>query len=129
MSLHSIANRTKKLSPLRVGIGRQVGSGKTTLLEMLCKAIRDKYDLVAITNDIDTKEDQRLLTVSGALSDLTIYVIDVAAAGKKISRKGGSGITKSDLLVNNKTDLAPYVGASLDLMQADTFRMRTMARV
>ena len=90
---------------------------------------KDKYDLVAITNDIDTKEEQRLLTVSGALSDLTIYVIDVAAAGKKISRKGGSGITKSDLLVNNKTDLAPCVGASLDLMQADTFRMRTMARV
>ena len=83
MSLHSFANRTKKLSPLRVGIGRQVGSCKTTLLEMLCKAIRDKYDLVAITNDIDTKEDQRLLMVSGALSDLTIYVIDVAAAGKK----------------------------------------------
>ena len=106
ISLHRIANRTKKLSPLRVGIGRQVGSGKTTLLEMLCKAIRDKYDLVAITNDIDTKEDQRLLMVSGALSDLTIYVIDVAAAGEKISRKGGPGITKSDLLVNNKPDLA-----------------------
>ena len=66
-ALHHIANRTKKLPPLRVGIGGPVGSGKTTLLEMLCKAMREQYDLVAITNDIYTKEDQRLLTVSGAL--------------------------------------------------------------
>ena len=181
-ALHHIPNRTKKLPPLRVGIGGPVGSGKTTLLEMLCKAMRDKYDLVAITNDIYTKEDQRLLTVSGALpaerimgvetggcphtairedasinleaidrmlaefpdadivfvesggdnlaatfspelSDLTIYVIDVAA-GEKIPRKGGPGITKSDLFVINKTDLAPQVGASLDVMKADTERMR-----
>lgn len=180
--LHHIANRTKKLPPLRVGIGGPVGSGKTTLLEMLCKAMRDQYDLVAITNDIYTKEDQRLLTVSGALpaerimgvetggcphtairedasinleaidrmlvqfpnvdvvfvesggdnlaatfspelSDLTIYVIDVAA-GEKIPRKGGPGITKSDLFVINKTDLAPYVGADLGVMEADTRRMR-----
>jgi urease accessory protein len=186
MNLHHIPNRTKTLPPLRVGIGGPVGSGKTTLLEMLCKAMRDKYDLVAITNDIYTKEDQRLLTVSGALpaerimgvetggcphtairedasinleaidrmlvdfpnadivfiesggdnlaatfspelSDLTIYVIDVAA-GEKIPRKGGPGITKSDLLVINKTDLAPYVGASLDVMEADTRRMRTTAQ-
>src|SRR5258708_18068798 len=61
------ARRSKKLPPLRVGIGGPVGSGKTTLLEKLCKAMRDDYDLVAITNDIYTKEDQRLLTVSGAL--------------------------------------------------------------
>ena len=181
-ALHHIPNRTKNLPPLRVGIGGPVGSGKTTLLEMLCKAMRDKYDLVAITNDIYTKEDQRLLTVSGALpaerimgvetggcphtairedasinleaidrmlaefpdadivfvesggdnlaatfspelSDLTIYVIDVAA-GEKIPRKGGPGITKSDLFVINKTDLAPHVGASLDVMKADTERMR-----
>ena len=67
-ALHHIPNRTKKLPPLRVGIGGPVGSGKTTLLEMLCKAMRTQYDLVAITNDIYTKEDQRLLTVSGALS-------------------------------------------------------------
>ena len=66
--LHHIANRTKTLPPLRVGIGGPVGSGKTTLLEMLCKTMRDDYDLIAITNDIYTKEDQRLLTVSGALS-------------------------------------------------------------
>src|ERR1700744_6757587 len=63
----SAARRTKKLPPLRVGVGGPVGSGKTTLLEMLCKAMRDRYDLVAITNDIYTKEDQRLLTVAGAL--------------------------------------------------------------
>lgn len=181
--LHNIANRTKKLPPLRVGIGGPVGSGKTTLLEMLCKAMRNTYDLVAITNDIYTKEDQRLLTISGALpaerimgvetggcphtairedasinleaidrmlvdfpdadvvfiesggdnlaatfspelSDLTIYVIDVAA-GEKIPRKGGPGITKSDLFVINKTDLAPHVGANLDVMREDTTRMRT----
>ena len=183
MTLHHIAHRTKKLPPLRVGIGGPVGSGKTTLLEMLCKAMREQYDLVAITNDIYTKEDQRLLTVSGALpadrimgvetggcphtairedcsinletidrmlvefpdadvvfvenggdnlaatfspelSDLTIYVIDVAA-GEKIPRKGGPGITKSDLFVINKTDLAPHVGADLAVMESDTRRMRT----
>ena len=181
MTLHHIKNRSKTLPPLRVGIGGPVGSGKTTLLEMLCKAMRDKYDLVAITNDIYTKEDQRLLTVSGALpaerimgvetggcphtairedasidrmlvdfpdadivfiesggdnlaatfspelSDLTIYVIDVAA-GEKIPRKGGPGITKSDLFVINKTDLAPYVGANLEVMRSDTTRMRTTAK-
>ncbi len=185
-ALHHIPHRTKKLPPLRVGIGGPVGSGKTTLLEMLCKSMRQKWDLVAITNDIYTKEDQRLLTVSGALeadrimgvetggcphtairedasinleaidrmlekfpnadvvfvesggdnlaatfspelSDLTIYVIDVAA-GEKIPRKGGPGITKSDLFVINKTDLAPYVGADLNVMHADTARMRTTAK-
>ena len=181
--LHHIANRTKRLPPLRVGVGGPVGSGKTTLVEMLCKSMRDKWDLVVVTNDIYTKEDQRLLTVAGALaperimgvetggcphtairedasvnleaidrmleklpdadivfiesggdnlaatfspelSDLTIYVIDVAA-GEKIPRKGGPGITKSDLFVINKTDLAPYVGADLGVMEADTRRMRT----
>ena len=167
-ALHHVPNRTKKLPPLRVGIGGPVGSGKTTLLEMLCKAMRDKWDLIAITNDIYTKEDQRLLTVSGALpaerimgvetggcphtairedasinleaidrmlgdfpnpelSDLTIYVIDVAA-GEKIPRKGGPGITKSDLFVINKTDLAPHVGANLDVMKSDTERMRAGAQ-
>ncbi|WP_233237649.1 urease accessory protein UreG [Bordetella sp. LUAb4] len=177
-----MTSRNKKNPPLRVGIGGPVGSGKTTLTEMLCKAMRDKYDLVVITNDIYTKEDQRLLTVAGALpaerimgvetggcphtairedasinleavdrmltrfpdadivfiesggdnlaatfspelSDLTLYVIDVAG-GEKIPRKGGPGITKSDLLVINKTDLAPLVGASLPVMEEDTRKMR-----
>ena len=185
-ALHNIAHRTKKLPPLRVGVGGPVGSGKTTLVEMLCKAMRERYDLVVVTNDIYTKEDQRLLTVAGALSadrimgvetggcphtairedasinleavdrmlekfpdadivfiesggdnlaatfspelsDLTIYVIDVAA-GEKIPRKGGPGITKSDLFVINKIDLAPYVGADLEIMKTDTTRMRTTAQ-
>jgi len=174
--------RTKQTPPLRVGIGGPVGSGKTTLVEMLCKSMRDRYDLVVITNDIYTKEDQQLLVVAGALpaerilgvetggcphtairedasinleavdrmlqrypdtdvvfiesggdnlaatfspelSDLTIYVIDVAA-GEKIPRKGGPGITKSDLLVINKVDLAPYVGASLEVIESDARKMR-----
>ena len=168
--------------PLRVGIGGPVGSGKTALCESLCKAMRDDYDLFVITNDIYTKEDQMILTRTGALpperiegvetggcphtairedasinlsaiadmsgkfpmaelcliesggdnlaatfspelADLTLYVIDVAA-GEKIPRKGGPGITRSDLLIINKTDLAPLVGANLDIMKSDTERMR-----
>jgi urease accessory protein len=180
--MNTTTQRTKKLPALRVGVGGPVGSGKTTLVEKLCKAMRSRWDLVVVTNDIYTKEDQRLLTVAGALdaeriigvetggcphtairedasinleavdrmlekfpdadivfiesggdnlaatfspelSDLTIYVIDVAG-GEKIPRKGGPGITKSDLLVINKTDLAPHVGADLAVMEADTQRMR-----
>jgi urease accessory protein len=168
--------------PLRVGIGGPVGSGKTALMDALCKAMRDKYDLAAITNDIYTKWDAEFLVRSGSLAperiagvetggcphtairedasinlaavadmrakfpdldlvliesggdnlaatfspelaDLTIYVIDVAA-GDKIPSKGGPGITRSDLLVINKTDLAPHVGASLEKMETDTRRMR-----
>ena len=169
-------------NPLRVGIGGPVGSGKTALCEMLCKAMRDDYDMAVITNDIYTKEDMDILLRAGALpaerlmgvetggcphtairedasinleaisrmcadfpnldliliesggdnlaatfspelSDLTIYVIDVAG-GEKIPRKGGPGITRSDLLLINKTDLAPYVGADLGVMATDAKRMR-----
>ena len=72
---------------------------------------------------IESGGDNLSATFSPELSDLTIYVIDVAA-GEKIPRKGGPGITKSDLFVINKTDLAPYVGADLSVMEADTRRMR-----
>ena len=172
----------KSHGPLRVGIGGPVGSGKTALMEVLCKRFRDRLDVVAITNDIYTKEDALILTRAGALpperimgvetggcphtairedcsinlaavaemrvrfpkvdliliesggdnlaatfspelADLTIYVIDVAQ-GEKIPRKGGPGITRSDLLVINKIDLAPYVGADLKVMERDSKRMR-----
>ncbi len=169
-------------NPLRVGIGGPVGSGKTTLLEMLCRAMHGPWNIAAITNDIFTKEDQQILTRSGALpadrimgvetggcphtairedasinlaavadmtakfpglevifiesggdnlaatfspelADITIYVIDVSA-GDKIPRKGGPGITRSDLLLINKIDLAPLVGASLEIMDRDAAKMR-----
>jgi urease accessory protein len=168
--------------PLRVGVGGPVGSGKTALMDALCKALRARYEIAAITNDIYTKWDAEYLVRSGALAperiagvetggcphtairedasinlaaiadmqrrfpdldlvliesggdnlaatfspelaDLTIYVIDVAA-GDKIPSKGGPGITRSDLLVINKTDLAPHVGASLEVMERDARRMR-----
>ena len=88
--LHHIANRTRKLPPLRVGIGGPVGSGKTTLLEMLCKAMRDQYDLVAITNDIYTKEDQRLLTVSGALPAERIMGVETGGCPHTAIREDAS---------------------------------------
>src|SRR5713101_5724351 len=143
--------------PLRVGVGGPVGSGKTALMDALCKRLRGRYEIAAITNDIYTKWDAEYLVRSGALAperiagvetggcphtairedasinlaatfspelaDLTVYVIDVAA-GDKIPSKGGPGITRSDLLVINKIDLAPYVGASLEKMDTDARRMR-----
>jgi urease accessory protein len=173
---------TQHKPPLRVGIGGPVGSGKTALTLALCQALRERYSLAVVTNDIYTDEDAQFLVRQGALpperilgvetggcphtairedasinleavdrltrrfpdvaivfvesggdnlaatfspelSDLTIYVIDVAA-GDKIPRKGGPGITRSDLLVINKIDLAPLVGASLDVMARDAARMR-----
>ena len=168
--------------PLRVGIGGPVGSGKTALMDLLCKSMRQRYDIAAITNDIYTKWDAEFLVRSGSLtadriagvetggcphtairedasmnlaaidglmrefqnldlvivesggdnlaatfspelSDLTLYVIDVAA-GDKIPRKGGPGIIKSDLLIINKIDLAVHVGASLEVMERDARKMR-----
>jgi urease accessory protein len=167
---------------LRVGVGGPVGSGKTALVDSLCKAMRERFRMAVVTNDIYTREDADFLIRSGALSedrvlgvetggcphtairedasinleavetlmtkhgpldlviiesggdnlaatfspelsDLTLYVIDVAA-GDKIPRKGGPGITKSDLLIINKTDLAPHVGASLEVMRRDATKMR-----
>jgi urease accessory protein len=169
-------------TPLRIGIGGPVGSGKTALTLALCRALRDRYNIAVVTNDIYTEEDAQFLvrnealvperiigvetggcphtairedasinleavarlnrrfpdldvviiesggdnlaaTFSPELSDLTLYVIDVAA-GDKIPRKGGPGITKSDLLVINKIDLAPMVGASLEVMDRDARLMR-----
>src|ERR1700709_1433461 len=86
----SAARRTKKLPPLRVGIGGPVGSGKTTLLEMLCKAMKNKYDLVAITNDIYTKEDTRSLTVSGALDAERIINFETIAFPHTVIREDAS---------------------------------------
>lgn len=170
------------MSPFRVGIAGPVGSGKTALLDALCKAMRDRFQMAVVTNDIYTQEDAQFLmrsqaleaeriigvetggcphtairedasinlsaiqelestfpdldvvflesggdnlaaTFSPELVDLTIYVIDVAA-GDKIPRKGGPGITKSDLLVINKIDLAPFVGADLTVMERDAKKMR-----
>ena len=167
---------------IRIGIGGPVGSGKTALLEALCKRMRDRYEIAAVTNDIYTREDAQFLVRSEALAperilgvetggcphtairedasinleaiarlleafpfldiifvesggdnlsatfspelvDLTLYVIDIAG-GEKIPRKGGPGITKSDLLIINKTDLAPLVGASLEVMARDAEKMR-----
>jgi urease accessory protein len=88
--MHHIANRTKKLPPLRVGIGGPVGSGKTTLLEMLCKGMKSKYDLVAITNDIYTKEDQRILTVSGALDAERIMGVETGGCPHTAIREDAS---------------------------------------
>jgi urease accessory protein len=168
--------------PLRVGIGGPVGSGKTALTLALCLALRERYNLAVVTNDIYTQEDAQFLvrnealpperiigvetggcphtairedasinleavdqlnrrfpgldliliesggdnlsaTFSPELSDLTLYVIDVSA-GDKLPRKGGPGICKSDLLVINKVDLAPMVGASLEVMARDSKKMR-----
>jgi len=168
--------------PLRVGIGGPVGSGKTTLTEKLCKAMRGKYSVAVITNDIYTKEDALILnrlqalpedrimgvetggcphtairedasinlaavdemtgrfpdldvifiesggdnlaaTFSPELADISIYVISVCQ-GEKIPRKGGPAISRSDLLIINKMDLAPYVMADLAVMENDAKQQR-----
>jgi urease accessory protein len=170
------------INPFRVGVAGPVGSGKTALVKSLCMALRDRYSIAVVTNDIYTQEDAQFLvrhqalsvdrivgvetggcphtairedasmnlvaiedlearfdplhlvfvesggdnlasTFSPELVDLTLYVIDVAA-GDKIPRKGGPGITKSDFLIINKIDLAPMVGADLQVMDQDTRTMR-----
>jgi len=167
---------------IRIGIGGPVGSGKTALIEQLCRKMYPEYNIAAITNDIYTKEDARILTETGVLPperimgvqtggcphtairedasmnleavdemkhripdleilfiesggdnlsstfspdlvEVFIFVIDVAE-GEKIPRKGGPAICGSDLLVINKTDLAPYVNASLEIMDRDAKKMR-----
>lgn len=164
--------------PLRIGIGGPVGAGKTTLTEQLCRAMRDRWSVAVITNDIYTREDAEYLmraqalplerirgvetggcphtairedasinlaavadltaaipdldviliesggdnlaaTFSPELADLTLYVIDTAA-GQDIPRKKGPGVTKSDLLIVNKVDLAPHVGVDPALLESDT---------
>ena len=172
---------SKTHGPLRVGVGGPVGSGKTALMLQLCRALRERMGVAAVTNDIFTREDgeflvrhqalaperiravetggcphaaireditanlvaleelhalhrpELLLIESGGdnlaanysreLADYIIYVIDVAG-GDKVPRKGGPGITQADLLVINKTDLAPHVGADLAVMDRDARRMR-----
>ena len=168
--------------PVRIGIGGPVGSGKTMLTLRLCEVLRDKYSMVAITNDIYTVEDAQFLarnkalpegrimgvetggcphtairddttmnavaveklqqrhpdtklvliesggdnlsaTFSPELVDAFIFVIDVAE-GDKIPRKGGPAIRYSDLLIINKTDLAPLVDADLGVMDRDAKKMR-----
>ena len=169
---------TSRHGPLRVGIGGPVGAGKTTLTEGLCRAMRDRWSVAVITNDIYTREDAEYLmrvqalplerirgvetggcphtairedasinlaavadlnrtlpdlevifiesggdnlaaTFSPELADLSIYVIDTAA-GQDIPRKKGPAVTRSDLLVVNKIDLAPYVGVDPVLLESDT---------
>lgn len=97
---------------------REDASMNLAAVDELCRRFAD-LDLVLI----ESGGDNLSATFSPELSDLTLYVIDVAA-GDKIPRKGGPGITKSDLLIINKTDLAPYVGASLEVMEQDARRMR-----
>ncbi|HCX1241724.1 TPA: urease accessory protein UreG [Staphylococcus aureus] len=165
-------------NPIKIGIGGPVGAGKTQLIEKVVKRLSKEMSIGVITNDIYTKEDEKILVNSGALPesriigvetggcphtairedasmnfaaidellerhddielifiesggdnlaatfspelvDFSIYIIDVAQ-GEKIPRKGGQGMIKSDFFVINKTDLAPYVGASLEQMAEDT---------
>lgn len=165
-------------NPIKIGIGGPVGAGKTQLIEKVVKRLSKEMSIGVITNDIYTKEDEKILVNSGVLPesriigvetggcphtairedasmnfaaidellerhddielifiesggdnlaatfspelvDFSIYIIDVAQ-GEKIPRKGGQGIIKSDFFIINKTDLAPYVGASLEQMAEDT---------
>ncbi|HGO5506694.1 TPA: urease accessory protein UreG [Staphylococcus pseudintermedius] len=170
------------MKPIKIGVGGPVGAGKTQLIEKLVKRLSEEKSIGVITNDIYTKEDQKILVNSGVLPedriigvetggcphtairedasmnfaaidelmerhsdielifiesggdnlaatfspelvDFSIYIIDVAQ-GEKIPRKGGQGMIKSDYFVINKTDLAQYVGASLERMAEDIEKFR-----
>ena len=173
---------TSPHGPLRIGIGGPVGAGKTTLTAALARAMKDRWSVAVVTNDIYTREDAEALlrmqilpadrilgvetggcphtairedasinlaaideliarhpdleviliesggdnlsaTFSPELADVTVYVIDTAA-GQDIPRKGGPALTKSDVLVVNKTDLAPHVGVSVEMLERDAAKTR-----
>lgn len=171
------------MEPIRIGVGGPVGAGKTQLIERITRALDGEISMAAITNDIYTIEDAKILAANGVLPldrivgietggcphtairedtsmnsaaiedlklkhpdleiifvesggdnlsatfspelvDFSIYIIDVAQ-GEKIPRKAGQGMIKSDLFIINKTDLAPYVGADLSVMESDSKQFRT----
>lgn len=170
------------MKPVRIGVGGPVGAGKTQLIERITRALADEFSMAAITNDIYTIEDAKILASNGVLPldriigietggcphtairedtsmneaaikelkrrhedldivfvesggdnlsatfspelvDFSMYIIDVAQ-GEKIPRKAGQGMIKSDFFVINKTDLAPYVGADLSVMEKDSLEFR-----
>ncbi len=170
------------MEPIKIGIGGPVGAGKTQLIERITRALEHEISMAAITNDIYTIEDAKILAANGVLPldrivgietggcphtairedtsmnaaaieelkakhpdlqvifvesggdnlsatfspelvDFSIYIIDVAQ-GEKIPRKAGQGMIKSDLFIINKTDLAPYVGADLSVMESDSKQFR-----
>lgn len=170
------------MKPVRIGVGGPVGAGKTQLIERITRALADEFSMAAITNDIYTIEDAKILAADGVLPldriigietggcphtairedtsmneaaikelkrrhevldivfvesggdnlsatfspelvDFSMYIIDVAQ-GEKIPRKAGQGMIKSDFFVINKTDLAPYVGADLSVMEKDSLEFR-----
>lgn len=171
------------MEPIRIGVGGPVGAGKTQLIERITRALDGEISMAAITNDIYTIEDAKILAANGVLPldrivgietggcphtairedtsmnssaiedlklrhpdlqiifvesggdnlsatfspelvDFSIYIIDVAQ-GEKIPRKAGQGMIKSDLFIINKTDLAPYVGADLSVMESDSKQFRS----
>ena len=170
------------MKPVRIGVGGPVGAGKTQLIERITRALQDEFSMAAITNDIYTIEDAKILAANGVLPldriigietggcphtairedtsmneaaikelkrrhedldivfvesggdnlsatfspelvDFSMYIIDVAQ-GEKIPRKAGQGMIKSDFFIINKTDLAPYVGADLGVMERDSREFR-----